>query len=279
MEKIHGTSAHVSFNEGELHFFAGGEKHENFLKVFNQEELLAKFQQVFGGLGENHDWRGRKVVVYGEAYGGKQQGMSETYGKALKFIAFDVHFESPDSGGHFLSVPDAHDVVTKLGLEFVHYDRVPTDLAELDRLRDADSVQAVRNGCGPGHVREGIVIRPIEEMLTVHGRIIAKHKGSAFAERVHTPKVVDAAKLEVLKAADAIAQEWVTEMRLTHVADKLVAELQRPLEIKDTGTVVKAMIEDVTREARGEIVDSKDAQRAIGTRAAQLFKHRVTAVK
>jgi hypothetical protein len=35
------------------------------------------------------------------------------------------------------------------------------------------------------------------------------------------------------------------------------------------------MTEDVLREAAGEIVDSKDARRAIGQRAAKLFKSRL----
>jgi len=34
------------------------------------------------------------------------------------------------------------------------------------------------------------------------------------------------------------------------------------------------MIEDVTREAKGEIVDSPDARKAIGKRTADLFKAR-----
>jgi hypothetical protein len=279
MEKIHGTSAHVSFNKGELGFFSGGEKHDSFLKVFDQEALLAKFREVFGVLDDKHDWQGRKVIVYGEAYGGKCQGMSETYGKELKFAAFDVFFESPEGGGHFLSVPDAADVCQKLGLEFVHYDLVEADLIVLDKLRDADSVQAIRNGCGPGHQREGIVIRPPTEVTLNNGaRLIAKHKGEAFQERLHQPKVIDAGKLEVLQKAEAIATEWCTEMRLSHVVDKLSATLQRPLELKDTGTVIKAMMEDVNREAAGEIVPGKDTDRAIGTKTALMFKRRVMTV-
>jgi RNA ligase len=278
-EKIHGTSAHINFIDGQLTFFSGGEKHEKFLKFFNVEELTKKFQSVFGDLGAKHDWHGRKVTVYGEAYGGSCMGMSETYGKELKFIVFDVYFESPEGGGHWLSVPDAADVAAKLGLEFVHYELVEADLAVLNRLRDADSVQAVRNGCGPGHQREGIVIRPPTEVVMNNGgRLMAKHKAESFTERVTQPKVIDAAKLEVLQKAEAIAQEWVTEMRLTHVADKLAAELQRPLEMKDTGAVIKAMIEDVNREAAGEIVTGKDADRAIGTRTALMFKRRVMTI-
>jgi hypothetical protein len=44
------------------------------------------------------------------------------------------------------------------------------------------------------------------------------------------------------------------------------------LDIENTGIVIKAMIEDVTREAKGEIVESKEAMRAIGSATARLYK-------
>ena len=47
------------------------------------------------------------------------------------------------------------------------------------------------------------------------------------------------------------------------------------LGIAHTGEVIKAMIEDVEREAEGEIVKSREARTAIGKRTAQMFKNRV----
>lgn len=79
LEKIHGTSAHVAHKDGTLRFFAGGSKHESFVALFDQEALLEKLQ-------------GLNVTIYGESYGGKTQGMSETYGKEMKFIATDLIF-------------------------------------------------------------------------------------------------------------------------------------------------------------------------------------------
>ena len=43
LEKVHGTSAHISFKEGQLHFSAGGEKHDNFVKLFDAEHVRAGF--------------------------------------------------------------------------------------------------------------------------------------------------------------------------------------------------------------------------------------------
>jgi hypothetical protein len=39
-----------------------------------------------------------------------------------------------------------------------------------------------------------------------------------------------------------------------------------------------AMIEDVTREASGEIVDNKTVRKAIGTRTVKLYKARICAL-
>jgi len=163
-----------------------------------------------------------------------------------------------------------------LGIEFVHYVKISTDLAEIDKQRDAESVQAVRNGVGPGKKREGVVLRPLFEVKKNNGeRVMSKHKGEEFAERQNVPDVADPAKLKALADAQAIAEEWVTPMRLTHVLDKLGMLPVCGADISKTGDVVKAMVEDVMREGSGEIVDSKDARSAIGRKTAEIFKIRI----
>jgi len=102
---------------------------------------------------------------------------------------------------------------------------------------------------------------------------IAKHRIEKYSERATPQKIIDPAKLEVLGRADEIANEWVTPMRLLHVLDKIPP----PLGLAQMPAVITAMLEDVLREAKGEIVDSKDARRAIGKRTAELFRAKVTA--
>lgn len=259
LEKVHGTSAHVTWSDGALSFFAGGCNHEHFVVLFDQEALRARFELLGYPM----------VTVYGEAYGGKMQAMRDTYGADLKFIAFDVK-----AGESWLDVPDMAQVAGDLGFEVVPWSKVSATVDELDRLRDLPSVVAERRGC-PGKLGEGIVIRPPIELVAKNGdRIIAKHKGAAFDERVHTPRVRPGA-LEVLSAADEIAKEWVTEMRLSHVLDKLSPPA---IELRDIPRVNEAMVEDVCREASGEIVESKEAMRAIKRRATELYKARVMTV-
>ena len=257
-EKIHGTSTHISFNyeQKKVSFSSGGEGHEKFVKLFDAQKLLDGFISLF-----NDD-----VVIFGEGYGGKQQGQSDRYGKELKFIAFDVKV-----GNHWLSVPNAEDVATKLGLEFVHYVKIPTTIEAIDAERDADSVQAVRNGMGAGHKREGVVLRPLVEMRVNNGdRVISKHKGAEFGE-TKTHRDVDPEKLKVLTEANEIAEEWVTAMRLEHVLDKL----PNVVDMSAIPVVIKAMVEDVYREGKGEFVESKSVEIAIGRKTAVMFKKRL----
>jgi hypothetical protein len=258
-EKIHGTSCHISWKEGKIGFFSGGVSHENFVAIFDVVILHEKL------LALGHD----NIIIYGEGYGGKCQGMSKTYGPNLRFVVFDVKI-----GDSWLNVPNAHDVAKKLGLEFVHYNRIPADIVCLDSERDAPSEQAKRNGISESAMREGIVIHPLMEFFDNKGnRVIAKHKRPEFSERKTIP-AVDPTKRELMEKADDIAREFVTDMRLTHVLDKL----GNPSDVTATGEVIKAMIEDVCREASGEIVDNKTIRRAIGSVAAKIFKRRIMQV-
>lgn len=261
LEKVHGTSAHLSWRKAHdptcLLLYSGGASHDMFEKCFNLPELEERFEAL--GLAE--------VTVYGEAYGGKMQGMKDVYGPDLRFIVFDVKV-----GESWLDVPNMDEVATKLGLEVVPWTKVAWTQEGLDIYRDSPSQVAQRRGCGH-QLREGIVIRPPFEVTVNNGeRVMAKHKGEVFSERVHTPKVRPD-KLEVETQAEAIAQEWVTECRLSHVLDKLVPSAT---ELRDIPRVNEAMVEDVYREAKGEIVESKEAAGAIKRRAAKLFKARVT---
>lgn len=253
LEKLHGTSTHIGWKDNQIRFFSGGIKHENFIKLFNEADLITKFKSI--GLPE--------VIVYGEGYGGKEQGMRATYGDNLKFIAFDVKV-----GDKWLTVPEAEDfVVNKLGLEFVYYEKVSTKLSDLDAQRDAPSVQAKRNGILEPKMREGIVIRPLIELNDSRGnRVIVKHKRDEFKE-TKTPRVVNPEDLKVLVGANKIAEEWVTPMRLEHILGKMES-----YDITKMPEIIKAMLEDVYREGAGEFIDSKDVRKSIGSMTVKLFK-------
>lgn len=269
LEKIHGTSAHVAYRKGSLTFFSGGESHARFVELFNADALTERFAGRFTVDDE--------VTVYGEAYGGKCQHMSKTYGPDLQFAVFDVLV-----GESWLSVPQAAECAAHLGLEFVDFALVSTDVEALDAERDKPSTQAVRNGISDeAKVREGVVLRPPFEVTLNNGRrLIAKHKRAEFSERGRPTVDLDPSKREMLANAEAIALEWVTPMRLEHVIDHMLAAREnKTVEMRDTGHIIAAMVEDVVREASGEIVDNQPARKAIGQRAAQLFKQRVQRIE
>lgn len=258
MEKVDGTSSNIRWDGTELHFFHGGANRESFLKVF-PDNLVDRFKR--------HGYT--NITIYGEAYGGKLQGMSDVYGKELRFIAFDVKID-----GVWQDVPVAKDIVEALGLEFVPTKMVSNDIAILNAERDAGSTVAEWRGIGRGLKREGIVIKPYYETTDERGnRVIAKHK-QAWATERKSPKEVDPNKAEVMRNAQAIADEWVVEMRMNHVLDKL----GNPTEMSATPDVIRAMIEDVIREAEGEIEDTKEIRKAIGNAAMRMFKARIMKV-
>jgi hypothetical protein len=259
LEKIHGTSAHISWDvdKKKVTFFSGGESYETFVLLFDIDFLHQAFADNFM---ENN------VVIFGEAYGGKQQAMSKTYGKQLKFIGFDVKV-----GERWLNVLNAESVCQKLNIEFVDYVKVSTDLETLNTERDKQSVQAIRNGCGEGKMREGIILKPLIELRTNNGeRVVAKYKRDEFKE-TKTRRDVNPIQLKILDDAKAIAEEWVTEMRLQHVLDKL----PKGINIENTKLVIEAMVEDIYREAKGEIIENKEVTKFIGSKTAVMFKKKL----
>lgn len=231
-----------------------------FMTCFDVEKLKEKFIENFG-----KDGVGVDVIIYGEAYAGKMQAMQHVYGKTPKFIAFDVKLNNK-----WLTVPHAESVCKNLGIEFVWYEKIKTDLELIDKYKNMPSVQAVRNGCGEEAVGEGIILKTVNLYFDERGeRVIAKHKRDEFRE-THTKRPVDKEKFLVLHQAKEIADEWVTEMRLEHILGKMPE-----YDIKSMGHVCEQMVEDVQREAAGEIVFTEQAAKMIKQKTAMLFKEKL----
>lgn len=284
-EKVHGTSVHLTLTrQGEgwgMHIFSGGIKYPDFIFMMNSRYRVSELP---GKLPALTDSQTRGITIYGEGYGGRCQNMGDVYGP-LNFVAFEVCkvIQRPDPGrpdGSYLQevwldVPRAERFVTQLGLPFVPYERGPATLEWLDAQRNRPSEQAKRNGMGDDKIGEGIVVRaPIEVYDDNGGRFIAKYKREGFRETA-TARQLTEVEIQALKDAEEIAQEWVVEERLNHVLSALVAKGHSQFALRDTRLVMDAMIEDVSIEAVGKIEWSEAAGRAIGKRAAELFKMRL----
>ena len=261
MEKLDGTSSNLGYKDSKLSFYSGGSKYETFELIFDEQALLSALQLIF----KPED----SVKIYGEAYGAKIQGFAHRYGDQLRFCAFEVQVN-----GVWLPVPEAQKIVEYLGLEFVHYVRIPCTVEALNAERDKPSVQAERNGMGVQD-SEGIIIRPLTERFREDGtRCMWKHKRDRERE-MKTPRSLDPDKNKVLEDARAIAEEWVVENRLRHVMDSVAivkyGMTPEELKIEHTKDIIEEMVVDVVTEGRGEFVDTKEARQAISKRAAVLF--------
>jgi len=262
MEKVDGTSAHIKWKDGKVHFFSGGSKFETFKALFDEDSIKRGFEgQTLYDLSQT-------ITVYGEAYGAKVQGLGHRYGDKLKFIAFEVQV-----GDRWLNVQDAEWFAEYLGFEFVHYVKVPCTVEALNAERDKPSTQAQRNGMGK-QLSEGVIIRPLTERTREDGtRCIWKHKQDRVRE-MKTPRSLDPDKNKVLEDARAIAEEFVVEERLRHVMDSLAVSYGKTaedLKIEDTPALIAEMVNDVNTECVGEFVRTKETDRAISKRAAVLF--------
>ena len=242
------------------------------------------------------------ITIYGEAYGGKVQGMAATYGHALRFVCFDVQFDT-----HWLCVPLAERVVRKVfHLDFVPFVSIASTIDALNAARDADSELVRRNGAGAGaaQLREGIVVKPAVVTSTGYemsflglptpgGRAIYKHKRSEFSETA-TPRELGRRQLSLeqihlcnnKQQLHQQAVEWVTPMRLHHILDQLhrahkevvvVRQTQAAAILKEQcrlsyATVLQAMVEDVRKESSGEIVFSPEVEREIRVVCSRLYQ-------
>lgn len=86
---------------------------------------------------------------------------------------------------------------------------------------------------------------------------------------------VDPDKRKTIEDAEAVALEWVTDMRLNRILDKL----GNPRIMAYVPKIITSVTEDVIREAGAEIVDTKQVRKAIGGRAVQLYKKLVQDTK
>jgi len=258
-EKIHGTSAWITFKGEEtpqkILYHPGGAKLEEFVKLFDETFLLQKLNQIFGT---------KTIKIHGEHYGGKIQGMKNTYGDKHRFTIFDIKV-----GESWLSFDKVIDICEKLNLEPVYGVIIPATIESLTEERNKRSIQSMRNGVSGSKQKEGIVCRPLIEMNDNKGRIIVKFKNDDFRE-TKTPREISPEKLKILTDAENIAEEWVTPMRLNHVLDdlKLIGET----DMIYMPNIINGMIKDIEKESVGETIINSEVKKFIGKKTAEIYK-------
>lgn len=269
-EKIHGTSARVTFHAQsngavEMNASGGCVSGSTFGAVISV--LVAPLDSVARVMAELN---AKHLVVYGEAFGGKVNGMGKTYGPNIHFWAFDVQVD-----GRWLEIPHAALVSKSLGLPFIPYVEVGSDILELDRLRDLDSVIAAQIFPEGDHRNEGIVIKGHVEPDGT--RAIAKHK-QAWACEKGVAAVIDPERQTRIEQAEVYALMWVNEMRVEHVVDHILRDLTPAREKKLTKRDIPIFIAEIVRDVRQEAFDEgnslplmEEVDKEIARRGVTLF--------
>jgi len=88
-----------------------------------------------------------------------------------------------------------------------------------------------------------------------------------------TEELID--NLEELSRLSKIGLKYLQDQK---ALKKLNLEVGNFIKIEKTKDVISAMIEDVCREAKGEIIESRAAKSAIGKEAARLYKNHISKV-
>ncbi len=109
--------------------------------------------------------------------------------------------------------------------------------------------------------------------LNNSSRIIAKHKAAEFIETSKSRPIVDISQLKVLEDAELIANEWVTNNRLTNTLSHFKPE---EIKMENFGVLLKYLVDDIFKESGGEIVITPKVRKAISKRAASLIKQHLT---
>lgn len=167
-EKIHGTNSRIGMVEGALLAGSHGlqrRRPEPEAMATNTYWFPATQEPVMRLL-EDLAERHRVVILYGEIYGSRIQKLSYGMRRGLGFAAFDLwvdeRYLDPDE---FAAECERHgvDTVPLLGRGPFSLDRI----AELSRGKTTLPDQ---------HIREGVVVRPVEERLDPKiGRAILKY--------------------------------------------------------------------------------------------------------
>jgi hypothetical protein len=190
-------------------------------------------------------------TVFGEWAGKGIQSID--YGPR-DFYVFGAYRET------FLGWPDVLAVARQVGLKTVPVLYRGTGLPDMDVLtewRSAQSLVAAASG------REGICLAQDPPAISKYGHtLIGKFKSPAFAEKTSEREERPARDMTGI---NPFVAEYATEERFSHVLAQVLESGVEPLDQKNTGAVLRAMYEDVVREAGPDFEAlSPDDQKFLG---------------
>lgn len=166
-EKIDGTNIRLIWSNQELHIEGRTEKADvpkDLINWIKENVSIETLKALFGD---------KKVVLYGEGYGGKIQA-GQNYSDQSKFILFDVKVEK-----YWLKRKDIEAIASNLNIESVPL---------LGFMDITSIVNMVKEGfysrIGENKLSEGIIAKPIVPLFDNMGkRIIFKLKHKDFKKK------------------------------------------------------------------------------------------------
>ena len=210
-------------------------------------------QQGFVGYAADHvKWLKAGETLFGEWAGkGIQKGID--YGEK-DFYAFGLM----NDAGNLAPWNELCDACEPAGIKRVpvlYFEEGLPSVEQLTEWRDGPSLIATTQ-------REGICLNRNPPVRDGWGNyLIGKFKGAAFSENARAAKPL--ADLPDMTNLRNFVADYATGTRLSHVlGDDLLCELQpNPLDARATGDVLRAMYQDVVREAGAEYEALSDADK------------------
>lgn len=175
-EKVDGCNVGIFWDGHRVHFQGRTERAQI------PTPLLDKLQEMFGGdvneeifeqmFGE------KEVVLFGEGYGPKIQKGGGLYRDDVSFILFDVYFPEGNLWGRREAIEG---IASAFGIEAVPIVFRGTIDEAVAYVKTSPLSVIAKNHSGKDYVMEGIVCKPVAEMLTRTGdRIMVKVKVKDF---------------------------------------------------------------------------------------------------
>ena len=172
-EKLHGTNCRVGVVEGET--MAGSMEVRRVRPAEGAEACntywfpatLPGVKELLNALSASH----RQVILFGEVFGSKVQNLNYGRKGELGFAAFDLLVDE-----RYLDAPEYEALCATHGVPTVPV--LHRGAFSLERVKELAEGPTTLGG---GHVREGVVVRPVRERIDPKvGRAVLKYIGDGY---------------------------------------------------------------------------------------------------
>ena len=159
------------------------------------------------------------IIVYGELFGGTQINQDILYGPKVDFIAFDFYAKFKSGSEQWFTYNEYHKYLEKFQIP---YNKPLFRGSFQDALAYPNEFETkvAQKGYGKGQICEGVVIKPVKQILLKGHKIMIKNKNAKFSERKRNPKAREKTAPNVPQELMEIS-DYINKERLTNVVSKM----------------------------------------------------------